>query len=105
MEAVLKAGNLKILAQLAHKLKPSTGMNGAEYAASLASKIKVLAESSDPDRVIQTMLSELKITLDSCCQELADYRSRKAQQPKGIQGLSASFFMPISALQTKAQKL
>ena len=75
----MEPGNLNIIAQLAHKLKPSTGIIGAEHAASLASKIKVLAESSVPDSVLQTMLAELKITLDSCCQELAVYRSQLVQ--------------------------
>jgi hypothetical protein len=75
----MEAVHLKNLAQLAHKLKPSTGIIGAGYAASLALKIQVIADSNDPDSVLQTMLTELKITLDSCCQELADYRSRLVQ--------------------------
>lgn len=76
MNEAMKASDLQTVARQAHKLKPSSGMIGAEITTSLASQIEEIANNNDPDQQLVDLLESLSSALDSCYAELSLYRSQ-----------------------------
>jgi HPt (histidine-containing phosphotransfer) domain-containing protein len=72
----LENSNLQSVARQAHKLKPSTGMMGAEIATSLATVIEEVANTNDPNNELSKMLETLKKSLSNCYEDLIVYRSQ-----------------------------
>ena len=76
MAEAIEESDLQTVARQAHKLKPSSGMIGAEVATNLASEIEVIAGINDPNTQLPAMLISLGDALDNCYKDLSKYQSQ-----------------------------
>lgn len=75
MTQALEESDLQTVARQAHKLKPSSGIIGADVATNLALQIEVIAEKNDPNKQLPSMLKSLGNALDNCYRDLSKYQS------------------------------
>ena len=76
MNEAVEGSDLQTVGRQAHKLKPSTGMIGAESATALSSQIEEIANKNDPDQQLVSLLETLGSALEGCYMELSEYRSQ-----------------------------
>jgi HPt (histidine-containing phosphotransfer) domain-containing protein len=73
MKAAASSSDFATVGQLAHRIKSSVGMVGAEDLHALASNIEEFAENSEQIKAIPSMLEKLGLGLTHCCCELEQY--------------------------------